>query len=350
MLTPRTETILKSIVGQYIAKAMPIPSQSLIGDPELRVSSATIRNEMAHLEQEGYIYRAHSSAGSIPLDKGYRRYVESLGDIRLPAPEQRLVNHLFHQIEEEPKEWLNLAASIIAQLVQNIAIVTLPRPGACQFKRLELISLQESVALFVLVLNGARVRQQLLTYEYDISQSELTAIANKTNDAFSGLTMTRIQARKIELSPIEEQIVNCVIKIMTSEDAAGNEESYLDGLHLMLDQPEFTHNVKALALTELIDHRRLLGAITPPELPDDRVQVVIGTENQEKIMQDYSVVMSRYGLPRETTGTICVVGPTRMPYARTIATVDYIAQVMNRLTVRLYGKDEPVNLEQNTAN
>ncbi len=101
MLSLRAESILKSIVGQYITKATPVPSQSITNDYKLGVSAATIRNEMAHLEQEGYITRPHPSAGSIPADKGYRCYVESLGDIKLPLAEQLFVSHLFHQVEKE---------------------------------------------------------------------------------------------------------------------------------------------------------------------------------------------------------------------------------------------------------
>ena len=99
MLSPRAETILKSIVGQYIVKAAPVPSQGISNDYGLGVSPATIRNEMAHLEQEGYITRPHPSAGSIPSDKGYRYYVETLRGFKLPPAEQRLISHLFHQVE-----------------------------------------------------------------------------------------------------------------------------------------------------------------------------------------------------------------------------------------------------------
>jgi len=101
MISTRTGTILKSIVGQYIVKAVPVPSQSIAHKSELEVSAATIRNEMAHLEQEGYIMRSHPSAGSIPSDKGYRYYVESLNDLMLASTEQRLISHLFHQVEKE---------------------------------------------------------------------------------------------------------------------------------------------------------------------------------------------------------------------------------------------------------
>ena len=349
MLSLRTETILKSIVAQYIAKATPVPSQSIMNDYDLRVSAATIRNEMANLEQEGYIARPHPSAGSIPLDKGYRCYVESLGDIRLPLAEQRLISHLFHQVEQELEEWLNLAATLIAQMVQNAAVVTMPKPEACRFKHLELVSLQDSLMLVVLVLSGAKVRQQLITFDQIISQPQLTAIANKLSTAYSGLTGSQISAKGTGLSSTEQQITDCLVKVMEAEDSQEYEKQYLDGLHFMLNQPEFAHSQRMLTLMELVEQRSLLRSIVPPKLTSNRVQVIIGKENKSEAIHDYSVVISKYGLPEEAVGTIGVIGPTRMPYARTIATVEYLSSVMNGLMAKLYGRKIPTESNLSTA-
>ena len=349
MLSLRTETILKSIVAQYIAKATPVPSQSIMNDYDLRVSAATIRNEMANLEQEGYITRPHPSAGSIPLDKGYRCYVESLGDIRLPLAEQRLISHLFHQVEQELEEWLNLAATLIAQMVQNAAVVTMPKPEACRFKHLELVSLQDSLMLVVLVLSGAKVRQQLMTFDQMISQPQLTAIANKLSTAYSGLTGSQISAKGTGFSSTEQQITDCLVKVMEAEDSQEYEKQYLDGLHFMLNQPEFAHSQRMLTLMELVEQRSLLRSIVPPKLTSNRVQVIIGKENKSEAIHDYSVVISKYGLPEEAVGTIGVIGPTRMPYARTIATVEYLSSVMNGLMAKLYGRKIPTESNLSTA-
>jgi len=339
MLSFRTEKVLKSIVGQYIVRATPVPSQSIIKDYELKVSPATIRNEMAYLEQEGYITRCHPSAGSIPSDKGYRYYVESLSDIELPLAEQRLIRHLFHQIERELEEWLRLTAKLLAQLVQNMAIVTTPKPANCQFKHLELIALQDSLALIVLILHAAKVRQQLITFDQLMPQLKLTAIANKLNIAYSDLTSSQILAKGIKLSSIEQQLTDCLLKMMQAEDEQKHEEPYLDGLHFMLNQPEFAHNQRMLPLMELVDHRNLLRIIAPQGLTSHGVQVVIGKENKAEVIQDYSVVISRYGLAKEAAGTIGVIGPTRMPYARAISTVSYLSSVLSGLMAELYGRE-----------
>jgi heat-inducible transcriptional repressor len=329
-------------VEQYIVKATPVSSQTVINGYELGVSTATIRNEMAHLEQESYITRPHPSAGSVPTDKGYRYYVETLMDIQLPLAEQRLVNHLFHQVERELGEWLNLAVTLIAQLVQNVAVVTMPKTVACRFKHLELVTLHNSLALLVLVLRGAKAKQQLITFTQVIAQSELTTIANKLNTTYSGLTSSRIQAKNTRLSPIELQVTDCLLKVMKAEDKQEYEEPYLDGLHFILNQPEFAHSQRMLNLMELVEHRNLLRNIVPSGLTNQGVQVVIGKENRAEVIHDYSVVISHYGILQEAVGTIGVVGPTRMPYARAISTVDYLSSVLSRLVTELYGRETPV--------
>jgi len=350
MLFPRTETILKSIVEQYITRATPVPSQSIIKHYQLGISTATIRNEMAHLEQEGYITRCHPSAGSIPSDKGYRYYVESLSEVILPLAEQRLISHLFHQVERKLEEWLSLAATLIAQLAQNVAIVTVPKSVDCQFKHLELVALRDSLALVILTLHGAKVKQQLIAFDQVISQPGLTAIANKINAAYSGLTSSQISAKGIDLSPTEKQLTDCLLQIMQAEEEQEYEETYFSGLHFILNQPEFAHSHRILALTELVEHRNLLRTILPQGIGSPGVQVIIGKENKAEVIHNCSVVISRYGLSEEAIGIIVVVGPTRMPYARTISAIGYLSSLLSRLVAELYGKEAPTGLARYDVN
>jgi heat-inducible transcriptional repressor len=315
-----------------------VPSQSIINDFELAVSSATIRNEMAHLEQEGYITRPHPSAGSVPLDKGYRYYVETLSDIELPLAERLLVSHLFHQVERELEDWLSLAATLTAQLVQNVAVVTLPKPAHCQFRHLELVALKDSLALVVLVLHGAMLRQQLITFDQAISQEELTNIANKLNATYADKTRAKISAKKLKLTATEQQVTDCLLKIMQDEDEQEYEHFNLDGLHFTLNQPEFRRGQGGQVLAQLVDGRNLMRTITPEKMASSEVQVIIGKENKAETIQECSVVINKYGLPEEAVGVISVVGPTRMPYARTISAVHYISSVLSQLVAELYGR------------
>lgn len=351
MLSRRSEVILKAIVGQYIAKASPISSGSITRDAELKVSSATIRNEMVRLEKEGYITRPHHSSGSVPLDKGYRIYVDGLADIKLPIAEQRMVSHLFHQVEGELDGWLNLAASVLSQMVHNVALVTMPRTEKCAVKHIEVISIQENLALMIIVFEGARVRQQLIGFDEPVDQQELKDITGRLSGKLAGLSRLKILKENEIRNQTEQKIIDCLVKEMEAEDCRQHEESYLDGLHYTLNQPELAQNHwLTLQLMELVEQRNLAKSITPSRIIRDGVQVVIGTENETESVHDYSVVISRYGLPGEAVGTISVIGPTRMHYARTIATVDYLTLVLNILVAKLYGKDIIVETEPDTAN
>jgi len=131
---------------------------------------------------------------------------------------------------------------------------------------------------------------------------------------------------------------------MQAEDKQEDDEPYLDGWHFMLNQPEFAYSHRILALMELVEYRNLLRIIVPPRLASYGVEVVIGKENKAEVIRDYSVVISQYGLPSEAAGTIGVVGPTRMPYARVISTVAYLSSVLSTLVAELYGKEMPSRL------
>ena len=339
MLSARTGKILNSIVGQYITRAVPVPSQVIASNPELGVSPATIRNEMAYLEQEGYLVRPYTSAGCIPSDRGYRYYVESLENVKLLPAEQRLISHTFHQVEKEVEAWLSLTATLLARLVQNVAIVSMLKSADCKLKHMELVALQDPLVLAVVVLHGARVKQKLITLDQAVFQPSLTAISNKLNTAYSGLTSRQISAKDMELSPLEKQATDHLIEIMQAEDRQEYEEPYLDGWHFMLNQPEFAHSDRMRTLMELVEHHSLLKVIVPARLSQHTVHVIIGKENKDKAIQNCSVVISQYGLPDEATGTISVVGPTRMPYSHTIPTVYYLSSVLSELVAGLYGRE-----------
>jgi heat-inducible transcriptional repressor len=331
-LTRRRETVLKIIVSEYIATAVPVASETIFRNYTLGVSPATIRNDMAYLEQEGYIARPHTSSGSVPLDKGYRYYVESLAkETELPLEDQYRIRKLFHEVEEEFERWLKLAAAIAARLVRNAALVTFPKSTQCRFRHLELVGLQEFVALMVLVLSEAIIKRQLLSFEEPVTQERLTTMANKLNATYVGSTGSEILTKKVGLTSEEEQVAKAVVDIMTAEDELEYEEPYLDGLRLMLGQPEFAHKDRMLSIMELMETKEWLSSAFAQQSSDVGVQVVIGEENRDETLHDLSVVFSRYGIPGRVGGTIGIIGPTRMDYRRAISTVDYMSAVLSDL-------------------
>ncbi|MEL7563179.1 heat-inducible transcriptional repressor HrcA [Dehalogenimonas sp. 4OHTPN] len=339
MLNSRSETILSSIIRQYIERAVPVSSAAVISECGLDVCSATVRNEMVRLEEEGYILKPHHSAGSVPSDKGYRYYVESIKHAQMSLTDQLLINHLFHQVEKEMENWLSLAAGLVSQRVHNVAVVTQPKQTASKYHHLELVTLQENLALAVLILRGARVRQQLVSFGNAVGQFELTATSQRLNQAFDGLTRTQVEKSNVLLSDTEKKVHSAVLKMMQAEDEQRNEEPYLDGLNYLLEQPEFARSQRAHSLMELVEKRQLGRMLGEEEFEAHEIKVYIGQENREQSIRDFSVVLGSYGLPNEARGTLGVIGPTRMNYEKTIAAVRYLSLVMSALVAELYGRE-----------
>ena len=339
-LTSRREAVLKIIVSEYIDTAVPVASETIYRSYRLGVSPATIRNDMAYLEADGYIARPHTSAGSVPLDKGYRHYVESLTrKTELDKQEQYRISKLFREVEKEFEKWLKLAAAIAASLSKNAALVTVPKPRQSRFRHLELVALQESMALMVLVLSEAILKRQLLTFEQPITQERLAIMANKLNAVLSGLTGTEISSRKAELSPEEVKVAEAVIDMMSAEDELEYEQPYLEGLRLMLGQPEFAEKDRMLSIMELMETRDWLSSAFGRRSNDSGVQVIIGEENRNETLHDLSLVFSRYGIPDRLGGTIGIIGPTRMNYRRAISAVDYISSILSDLVASVSHDD-----------
>src|SRR4030043_90172 len=339
MITSRGGRILNYIVRQYITNAVPVPSQAVADKANLEVSPATIRNEMAQLERDGYLIRPHTSAGCLPADKGYRYYVESIESISLPREEQYMISHTFHQVEKEVETWVSLTASLLARLTQNVAVVSLPKSTDCKLKHLELIAGQDARALMVTVLDGAVVKQKIVTFDEAVTQADLSTAGIKLNSIYAGKSSSEISKGKKELTPLEKKATEYLVEIMHTEDSKEYQEPYLEGWPFMLDQPEFAHSDQMRDLMELVEQRGLLKVILPAKLSQPGVQVIIGKENQNSAIQNCSVVICRYGLPKEASGTIAVVGPTRMPYTLTIPTVYYFSSILGQLVGGLYGKE-----------
>lgn len=335
MLTERRGTILRVIVSEYVATGNPVASESIALGCALRVSPATTRNEMARLEEEGYINRPHVSAGAVPTDKGYRYYVEYLiKGAKLKSEEKLTIQQLFSQVQQEMEEWVRLAASFLSQRLKNIALVTLPRSLECHFRHLDLISLQETQVLFVLLLQEGEVKQRLLSLEQALSQDDLTALANHLNQVYKGLNHYQITDQEVELSLVEEQVTEVVLHTMQTEDELQYAQFYLDGWRHLLRQPEFIKGEKTSYLAEALEERSLLNSILSSLGSESGVKVIIGNENKEKALQECSIILSSYGT--QARGAIGIIGPTRMPYHQVIPTVDYLSSVMSRVINEMY--------------
>jgi len=343
MLTDRRAQILSLIVSEYIDSAVPVGSETMLRRFELPFSSATIRNEMARLEDEGYISHPHTSAGRVPSDRGYRYYVEALMEERdLPWRVKQTIRHQFRQAGREQDEWIQLAAAVLARSVENAAVVTMPRTPESRLKRLEMVGIQDASALLVLVLQQARVKQQVLLFPEPIDQDRLSAIANHLNEAFAGCSADEIAGSAVQLTQLEWHVANAVHDMLASADHGSYDETYLEGIRNVLSKPEFDTSDKMLNLLEVLERRnieRVIRALddTGRALEDaGGVKVTIGAENQADAMHDYSVVITSYGRPGGARGAMAVLGPTRMRYQETISTVRFMAGLMSEMLAGFY--------------
>ena len=339
-LTARQQLILALVVREYISVARPVGSKT-IEHYGLGVSSATIRNEMAVLEELGYLNQPHTSAGRVPTEQGYRYFVERLmSESQLPPDEQRTIRHQFHQVGVDLEQWMRLAASILARTAQSAAVVTSVRTERCRLKHLEMISIHETMVMLIVVLEGGLVRQRMLTLDEAMNQDALHQIANRLNDLCAGATVQRIQACRSQTGAFEQEILDIVAQIMRQVDDQASLHVYRDGLLNILHQPEFEAAERARSVIQVLEDRTLLENLLTEMLEVGGVQVIIGGEGRWHELKECSLVVSPYGVSGEATGALGVMGPMRMPYSRAISTVRYVAGLMSDLFRELYGEPE----------
>jgi heat-inducible transcriptional repressor len=355
-LTERRERILKLVVQEFIDKAAPVASDMLVRMYELPVSSATVRNELAMLEEMGYLTQPYTSGGRIPTDSGYRFFVEHLMDSApLTDEEQGRIRHQFTQVRSDIDEWIQLAASVMARTAQNASVVTPPRAYKVRFKHLELIAIHETVTLMVLVLHDGTVMQQMLTLDTLPPQPELRSLSAHMCERCADMRVDRIEelvAQDHQQHPpgftsFEHQVLNLVIQMMHQAEDQFNEQIHRDGLLEMLSQPEFipalvkenpNRAIERMRQTlELLTSNKAIGSLLLQALSRDGVHVIIGEEIGNEDMREYSIVLSRYGIDGTATGVVGVIGPTRMYYPRSISTVRYVSFVLSDLVGELYG-------------
>ncbi len=335
-LPARSERVLKIIVGEYIATGVAISSDAIYRGYSLRVSPATIRHEMAYLEGEGFIGRPHTSAGGIPSDKGYRYYIEDLlDDDQITAEERAAIKRRFNKAGHEPDEWARLAVSILTQKLQNIALATPLRAPLCHFRHLDLVSLEGSIMLVVLILREGKTRQRFLTLSQMVSQDELTATANRMNEAYIGLIGSEIQSLSQQMSPIEEAVTEVIVHMMQVEDAQQYEQFYLGGWRYLVAQSDMIRSSRIVSLVEALEERSILGTLLANLGSTPGIRITIGSENEDEVLRGCSVVITNYGAG-ERRGAIGVIGPTRMPYGRVISVIDYVSSLMSELVSKTY--------------
>jgi len=339
MLTERQKTILDLVVRGYIVTAVPVGSKALVGQPGLNVSSATIRYEMASLEEAGYLTHPHTSAGRVPTEKGYRYFVEHLMEERaLSVEEQRMIRHQFHQARMDLDQWLRLSAAILARSARNAALVTAPKAVLSRLKHLDLISLGESGVLLLLVFHEGSLRQEILTLAPPLEQGELSRLANELNVRLGGLTSEEIRTRMAGFQGFNRRVSQHLVEVVDQIDQRRASDIYHDGITNILRQPEFAAMERVERVLGILERRTFLESLLAEvELTHGGVQVLIGGEGRWREARDCSIVLARYGVTGEAMGVLGVLGPMRMSYERCISAVRYMAGLMTDLFSESYG-------------
>ncbi len=341
-MTDRRKEILKIVIKEYVNSYMPVSSDAIVNKYRLPISPATVRNEMAELEREGYITHPHTSAGRIPSDKGYRFFVEHLMERpgSLSVPEQHTIQHQFYQIQLELNEWLRLAASVTARTAQNVAVVSSPHAFDSRLKRVELIGVQERLALMVVVTQDGTIKEQMLSLDEPTAQEELSSVSSRLNSQLFGQNRVQIDNNiKDWTDEFLVTIANRLSETLRSLEQHNDTQLYREGLANMMNQPEFNDITRLRQVMQSIESGPALPTIIPEVLTSDEagVQVIIGGENRFEDLRLLSVVLARYGIDGQIVGVVGVIGPTRMEYNRSISTVKYISQLMTNLLTERSG-------------
>jgi heat-inducible transcriptional repressor len=334
-LTERQRTLLLFLIRDYIETAQPVGSKRLVERFRLALSPATVRNEMSALTEMGYLRQPHTSAGRVPTEEGYRIFVSHMmHKAELPESVQNTISHQFFQASPDVDQWMTLAASVLARQSQGVSLVTAPHAETIRFKHIELISTQGRQVLMVLVMEGGEVKQQILTLAEPVTQTRLTQVATRLNSLLAGLAMDAIAALSSRADALEQDIITLMVQDMkrTSESVSG--EIYTDGLTNVLSEPEFAETDEARWAMHLFEERSTLQGLLARASTNSSVgglQVLIGGEGGWEELRQCSMVIARYGVPGLATGTLGVLGPMRMSYARTIPTVRYVAGLLSNL-------------------
>ena len=349
-LSQRKQEILRALVEEYIHSAIPVASETLVRKYDLHFSSATVRHELAGLEEAHLIYQPHTSAGRVPTDLGYRYFVEYLmQESALSLNEQRLIRHQFYQVQDQLDQWVRLTASVMARLLHSAAVMTSPRANVGYLKHFEVLSVTDLAAHLVLVLRDGTVKQQRLLLEASIDQEELSVLAARLNKLFQEKNAIEVEALlgKFDFSPIERLIATTIARILEQHGDPLGDVFYRDGVVNILEQPEYSRmgpeeerNERVRKVMEVLEQNRFLPVLASQLRATDGVQVIIGGENEWDDMRDVSLVVARYGQEGKIGGLLGVIGPTRMQYGRAIAVVRYMTQVMNDLLAEMYGFNE----------
>ncbi len=342
-LSEREHLVLDAVIRTYVETAEPAGSRTVTRRFRLGVSPATVRNTMSDLEDKGYLYHPHTSAGRVPTDLAYRFYVDALlGQPRLSPAERRSIRReLAAAGERSPVEQLiRHAAQVLGLLTQELGIAIAPHLDEAVLERLELVPIADAKLLLVLALRAAGVRTIYVDVPGEIPAGTLHAVGRILNERLAGLTLSEIRSslagRVRDSVPADEPGASELLNIFlhSAEEwfraPAGAESLHLGNASVLADQPEFHSGERLRSLIELTERRDLLRQMLGERLGAQGLQITIGAEHGDPALADFTLVTSEYRV-RNLRGVIGVMGPTRMPYDRVIAFVESTSTLISEI-------------------
>ena len=339
-LTERKKKILRAIVDCYIQTAEPVGSKAIAAMPDMDVSSATIRNEMADLTEMGYLEQPHTSAGRVPSPAGYRLYVNELMEgYRLSIDETQSLNQAMELKLQEFDKVMSQVGKMVSNLTNLPAYAVTSRAGIQpSVKHFEIVNADAGSFILMVLTNTEVVKNKLIKLPLNVHEQDLRLLSAVLNASLTDLAVEQITPEILskigksagaaaDLVPI---IVDYTVRVLQEQQ---HNDVYLTGQMKLLGQPEYRDVEKAQEVLSTLDEDVIANLPAPTDGP---VQILVGPENIAKELKDTSVVMTRFDIGDGMQGMIGVVGPTRMDYARVTARLSYFAEGLGRM----FGKNE----------
>ncbi|MBM0126551.1 heat-inducible transcriptional repressor HrcA [Pimelobacter simplex] len=336
MQEERRLAVLRAIVEDYVSTEEPVGSKALVERHHLNVSPATIRNDMAALEEEGYLHQPHTSAGRVPTDKGYRLFVDRLSTVKPTTQAERRAIAGFLEGAVDLDDVVHRSVRLLAQLTRQVAVVQYPTLSRSTVRHVEVVALTPVRLLLVLILSSGRVEQRLVELDAEIDDDDLGALRSRVNlaatgeviaDAVTALDALRGESGAPAATPATVAVVDTLIDAMS--DHRSDERVVVGGTaNLARFGDNFETSVRPLleALEEQVVLLKLLGEATA----GGAVTVRIGAEGPFENLASTSVVATGYG-PDDALAALGIVGPTRMDYPGTMAAVRAVARYVSRI-------------------
>jgi len=332
MLTDRQKIILKMVIDDYVRSAEPVGSRVIAKKETINYSSATVRNEMSDLEELGYLVQPHTSAGRIPSQKGYRYYVDYLMESTiLSKTDIDNIRTLLFQKKMQVEEIVSNTASILADITNYTAIALGPEVYQTIVKNIQLVPISHTNCVCILITDTGHVEKRVITIPHELPINELEKMTNILNAKLSGTPLYKLsnvlynelsKELKRNISHFEQAIefLEGVISANEPKDSRG---IFLKGTSHILSQPEFKDIDKVKTLLALFEQNGLVVDLFTNQ--SSKTEVKIGRENQVVEAQNCSIITANYIINGKAIGTIGIIGPTRLDYAKVITLIDYVS-------------------------